>query len=113
MLKGGMKVTVHRTPYAGQIGIWVVVQQGDKLAAAKPVEMEFVPFEQGELNIKPMLTLPHNLADEFMNQLAQELANNKIKTVDQNLLEGRLLATEGHLADMRKIVFNVLAIKEE
>lgn len=45
------------------------------------------------------------LQHEEMQALAQAFADNGIKTKDNSLMEGKLQATEKHLEDMRKLVF--------
>lgn len=53
------------------------------------------------------LILEEDEQDKFFNQLVQDLKDMKIidKSVEVRSLEGKLEATEKHLEDMRKLVF--------
>ena len=52
--------------------------------------------------LKPFLSLPVLFANKLFRAMAEYLANTSIKTKDENLIEGKLQATEKHLEDMRE-----------
>jgi hypothetical protein len=55
---------------------------------------------EGEL-LNPFLKLPKHFAEALFKSISEHIADKGIKTKDQNLLEGKLQATEEHLKDMR------------
>lgn len=55
--------------------------------------------------LEPFLKLPTELFNEFVKAITEYASDNNIKTENENLLQGKLGATEKHLEDMRKIVF--------
>ena len=56
-------------------------------------------FDNG---IKPFLKLPAIFAESLFKSISDYNSRNGIKTPDENLLQGKLLATEEHLKDMRE-----------
>jgi hypothetical protein len=61
-----------------------------------------------ELSAKPFLKLPNMLAGLLFTAILKHLENKGIKTKDENLIEGKLLATEEHLKDMREMSMKML-----
>lgn len=55
--------------------------------------------------IKPFLSLPMFFADMFLDSIYEYVLKDKFhrKTENENLLEGKLTATEKHLVDMQEI----------
>ncbi len=60
--------------------------------------------------IAPILSLPINLGEDFINGIAKFASSNGIQTENENLLKGKLIATENHLQDMQ-LAFNTLLSK--
>jgi hypothetical protein len=52
--------------------------------------------------IKPLLEMPLYLGEDFLKAVANYLSDEGIKTENENLLKGKLEATEKHLEDLRK-----------
>jgi hypothetical protein len=59
-------------------------------------------------DFKPLFTIPYDLELEsnFSKQLLQALVDRGIQLPDKNFAQGKLEATEKHLDDMRKLVFD-------
>lgn len=56
--------------------------------------------------IKPLLSLPMFFGQTFLNAIHEHVSQQKArsgKPANESLLEGKLLATEKHLEDMREI----------
>jgi hypothetical protein len=51
---------------------------------------------------KPLLKLPDYMLDTLMKSFAEELSSKGYRTKNENHIEGKLQATETHLADMRE-----------
>jgi hypothetical protein len=66
----------------------------------------------GNKKIKPLLVFPMGIKHELLNGLLNALSNINIKTEDENLLKGKLEATENHLNDMRDITKHVLKMNK-
>ncbi len=64
------------------------------------------PFE--EKKIKPLLIIPHNYLRDIVAGFAEYAQKKDIRTENQNLLEGKLIATEKHLSDMRDFAKKLL-----
>lgn len=74
-----------------------------------------ITFEEGLLKLtkidyvlpldesKPFLRLPRSFADMFFKAISERLSERGVKTKDQNLIEGKIQATENHLKDMQEI----------
>jgi hypothetical protein len=58
--------------------------------------------------ILPLLQMPRHMADEFVKAVVDYASNRNIKTENENLLKGKLLATEKHLDDMREFAKKLL-----
>jgi hypothetical protein len=58
-------------------------------------------------DIKPILSIPLSWEIEFgfSGQLLQALTDRGISLPDKNFAQGKLEATERHLEDMRRLVF--------
>ena len=58
--------------------------------------------------IKPLLTIPHNYLQDIVAGFAEYAQKKDIRTENQNLLEGKLIATEKHLLDMQEFAKKLL-----
>ena len=59
------------------------------------------PLVATRYKIKPLLTIPHNYLRDIVAGFAEYAQKKDIRTENQNLLEGKLIATEKHLLDMQ------------
>lgn len=55
------------------------------------------------IDLKPFLKLPRYFAESFFKAISEYNSSNGIKTKDESLIEGKLLATDLHLKDMREM----------
>lgn len=62
-------------------------------------ENELAPMK----TFKPLLTMNEFIFNSFLKAVVEYANNVPIKTRDESLIEGKLLATEKHLEDMRNI----------
>lgn len=58
--------------------------------------------------IQPLLKMPFSMAQTFLKAFADYLSTKNITTENENLLNGKLIATEKHLDDMRNISTKLL-----
>lgn len=59
-------------------------------------------------DIKPLLIVPLNMKDDIIKAFISEGKRNHLSTENENLLKGKLEATESHLSDMQNISSQVL-----
>jgi len=64
-----------------------------------------------EEELKPFLKLPTQFANALFKAISDYNSEQGIKTKDENLLEGKLQATEVHLKDMREFSKKLLQIQ--
>lgn len=58
--------------------------------------------------LKPFLELPSSFFDKLVKAMVDYASENNIKTENETLLQGKLVATEKHLEDLRKHFEKVL-----
>jgi len=58
--------------------------------------------------LKPFLSLPSEFAAHLFKAISDNQHSMGIKTPEENLITGKLQATESHLADMREINKKIL-----
>ncbi len=104
MVKEGITISIEQRPFCAELGIYIVDRRGNDLSVAGPVDLEFHPYKEGD-EVKPTLSIPFWMAEEFMQAFVDELSNNGVKTKNELTMEGELNATKYHLEDMRKLVF--------
>lgn len=90
-------------------GHYVLVGQKDGQLAEVVVE----GLTANPLDIQPLLKLPSHLADFFIKGVVEYAKKtNTLPREDENLLKGKLEATQGHLQDMKNITFKLLKIND-
>lgn len=77
----------------------VIIGQIDGLLAEYIIDEAVVITSK----INPQLRMPIPLSDEFIKLVVDYASEKQIKTVNENLLQGKLTATEKHLEDMRAV----------
>jgi hypothetical protein len=73
------------------------------------VFQDYDPSSGVNPDIIPLLQFPMMDRNEILKSLLDALSNRNIKTENENLLQGKLIATEKHLEDMREISKNLIA----
>lgn len=111
---GDIKVYVSFPMYRAGIEIWVQASTPTcginfNYKDGEIIETE-VPDNAIVNDLKPFLELPRMFAEPFLKGIVEYSNNNGIKTKDHNLIEGKLIATELHLKDMREITTKLLDV---
>lgn len=101
MIENGFKVYAQRAPWSGGVELAFTESRGDgRKFQAAPMEMR--EFKPGEMIAAP-LPLSHTEAQFLMD----ELWNCGLRPSEGSGSAGALAATQKHLDDMRKLVFDM------
>ena len=106
-LKDGLNVVIDQSRFDGMVGIYFVKKSGDEIAVADPVKLVFSPANALQ-HQEPSISLPYPLSEEIIKAFVQAASDSGVKTINENHLEGEMVATKAHLEDMRKLVFHKL-----
>ncbi len=98
-----MKVKIFKDNYSDSIQMLFYKEIGGKRLVAKPVKLEFEELKEG-LTTGPTLTIPWDITESFLRNLAEALDNEGIKTDKDARIAGTLEATKYHLGDLRKLL---------
>ena len=99
-----IKVFIRPELYGDGVEIVFIRERDGKRYVAKCVNLEFVEIEEGKA-IEPTLRLNRFLAPKFLKALVEALDKEGVKTENDYKLQGILEATQKHLEDMRRLVF--------
>ena len=66
------------------------------------ITVEEIPNSK-ELSTTPFLKLPIHMTELLFTAVVEHMNKSGVKTKDENLIEGKLIATEKHLEDMREM----------
>lgn len=121
MFNGKIEVHINRRFDSRSVEVWVHSQNGAKLENYFHnehgwLDSEIIDLARGEhfsKDIKPFLSVDYSLWEILSRAILDSLSKEGIKTKDENLIEGKLSATEKHLEDMRQITKHLLKMKEE
>jgi DUF1009 family protein len=72
------------------------------------IEQHIDPINATAEPIIPLLEMSDRMADDFIKAIVDYASQKGVKTENENLLMGKLSATEKHLEDMRKHFEKVL-----
>ena len=101
-----VRVWVHNSDLAGNI-INLTMNNGS---------LEWKQFSAHEIvsgdGLFPFIEVPMSLAQPLFKALAEWLSGNGVRTKDENMIEGKLLATEKHLESESELTRRLLAIVE-
>ncbi len=61
--------------------------------------------------IKPFMKMSTRLFDVFLKLMVEYASKQHIVTENENLIQGKIIAQDKHLADMRSIAFKLLEIE--
>jgi hypothetical protein len=102
-----LEIFINRNYHRNTVEVWLsdkgmdeernISYDGENLISTV---VKFDEFPSQEL--VPFLKLPANFAELLFKSISDYNSQNGIKTPNQNLLEGKLTATEKHLEDMRE-----------
>ncbi len=61
--------------------------------------------------VKPFMKISDRLFKVFLRLMVDYASKHQLKTENENLIQGKIIATEKHLTDMRTIAFKLLEIE--
>ena len=96
-----------------QCEIYLREQQGSRIVmigydGEHLVQQTLSESEIPEFEIKPLLVIPLSMKSALIKAFTEQGAEMNIKTENENLLKGKLEATEIHLSDMREFAKKLL-----
>ena len=99
-----MKVKIYTTPEFDTINILLYEEGPDgKKHIIKPINLIAHEYKEGD-PIEPTIRLSSNYSKQFMQEMADELRKQGVRTKQDELNEGELGATKYHLSDLRKLL---------
>ncbi len=101
--QGEWIVKIYENPHSGKFEFYIFGNRayGDVINQAVDLKTEeFQILKEGVERVPTM-----KMTQSMMQSLFEALHDYGLKPVEQSFLEGKLGATEKHLEDMRKIVF--------
>lgn len=111
-----MKLIVDTNWSTGEVTIFLEEEVGSKIYLfgqknGKIIRQEVDDdvFLNNKKKIYPLITLTRFMSLPFFQAMKNYLSEINIKTENENLMQGKLLATEKHLEDMRRISNVMLA----
>ena len=112
----GIEVFIQEEYHSNSISVWIrnrsphgeenISFDGKNLVCSH-IDMSTVMESQ----VNPFMKLPMEFAFALFKAIFEYQSNKGIKTIDENLLTGKMEATERHLADMREISKKLLDSK--
>jgi len=96
-------VRLYRPLNLDAVHLYIAEYRGRELFVAKPVALDFERREEGT-TVEATLSFPSWIAKPFLEAFAEMLHQEKIRPQSQSFIEGELMATKGHLSDMRHLV---------
>lgn len=97
-----MRAKISLCDFGREVKIFIYEERGDKTFLAKPVELELEEIDRHK-SIEPTLRIG-GVSNQFLQSLAEELDELKIKTDKDAKIQGTLEATKYHLEDMRSLL---------
>lgn len=92
----------------GGLSFYVVDQNEYRKALLHVIDgktMRFDEVKEGYMAPEPTFSLPLDVGHEFLKAMAELAYERGIRLKTDEVREGKLEATERHLADMRQLVF--------
>jgi len=116
-----MEVFITEDYSRNEIAIWVMedTPSGRKNFTIVDGALTAEEFDPGKVReyipIKPFISLPLSgkIGPAVIKKLTEYAINSGYKPKDEHLIEGKLIATEKHLEDMRLITSRLLDFKLE
>ena len=75
----------------------IIIGQKDGLLVEQTIDGTVAPAP-----VEAILKMPSPFAQQFLKAVQDYNSNNNLKTENENLLQGKLQATERHLQDLQK-----------
>lgn len=107
MKYSNMKLIIERNWENRESRLYLMTDQGrDRVIIGYQdgmlVEQKLNPLNAEVVPIIPLLKMHDGFVDEFLKAVTDYTSNMGVKTENENLLIGKLKATEKHLEDLRK-----------
>ena len=102
-MNGGIKIRAEKIPFHRGVSFYIFRDDGRKIAAIKEIVWKEIK-ENERIPDSSMLTL----SDKCAQELFDNLWHAGFRPESQEGNEGALKATQNHLEDMRKMVFDYL-----
>jgi hypothetical protein len=100
-----MEIHIEEDMSHGFIKIYGVKRHGERVVVigydGEKLLEQVAPLEPTVWEFKPLLTVPWFYWKSMSEGLAQQLSKRGLATENENLLKGKLEATQAHLTDMR------------
>lgn len=107
-----LKIYIHRRYECNVVEVWLIEEtiKGDYSLQFEKGKVIKSKLDQGAVNggATPFLSLPVAVYVPLFKAIAEFNSNAGIKVKDENLIEGKLKATEIHLHDMREMARKLL-----
>lgn len=110
------KLFIDKKPYSNSVEIWMMIDRNDidiYLNLDGEGNMIQTEVKKGDIrtDLKPFLELSRHYAEIFFKGIADWNSKNGILTENENLLKGKLVATEKHLDDLHRLIFEGIIFK--
>lgn len=90
--------------YKGHEGFNITIDENGFLKSEPIPELQ--RLDDGKY--KPFISMPRFFAEQLFKQIVDYRTGQGIKTENENLLQGKLSATESHLSDMRDFALKLM-----
>ncbi len=98
-----MKVKIYHEEPFNELRIILYEENNGKKYIVKPMKMVVEEYREGQYT-EPSLRISGATATEFMQEMANEIKTQGIRTDIDKINEGSLVATKYHLEDLRKLL---------
>ena len=100
-----LKVFIKTRPWDDGVDLYFIEERADgKRSIVKPVQFEMETLKESQMIETPTLRLNGMWGRQLLQAFSEALQKEGIKPESDSKLEGKLLATEYHLEDMRELL---------
>lgn len=108
MDSNSLEISIQQKWESNSVEVWLFERtaKGTNFIHSDGTDLIVTFVEEGHIRdntLLPFLRLPAHFAKVLFKSIADYNSKQGIKTKDENLLEGKLMATTEHLSDMREI----------
>ena len=110
-----LKIFIEKRYQDGQTYIWLREERPSEIINisynGENLTLTSMKYdEQAPKEVKPFIKLSSHMARHIFKAMADYTSKEGIKTTDENLLKGKMEATEKHLEDMREFSRELLNV---
>jgi hypothetical protein len=111
-----MKLIIEKSYRNHRCYVYLSEKQGSRQVfihfdGSNLVEQVLPDNPSADMDIKPFFSVPMDMLDDLIKAFITEGAKQNLRTENENLLKGKLEATELHLSDMREFSKKLLDSK--